>query len=128
MIHILPNHQRAVIFTLGKVSGVKGPGLVFMIPMLQTMTRVDMRETTAELPNAIVTYRVLDPAKAILGVVDYRHAMAGLAEATFRTVLAGRPTDAMVFERKGIEDEIRTHMNAAIPSWGIQVDKVEVKR
>jgi len=128
MIHILPSHERAVIFTLGRVAGVKGPGLVFLIPMLQTMTRVDMRPATANLPNATVTYRVVDPAKALFGVADYCSAMKTLAETTLKAVLAGRSEDALVFESKGIEDAVAKHMNDAIPPWGIHVDKVEMKR
>ena len=128
MIHILPEHERAVITTLGKVSGVKGPGLVIVIPGLQAMTRVDVSPATLDLPNATVTYRVTDPAKALLAVADYRSAVGMLAEATLKTELAGRSKDALVFERKGIEDGIRKSMNGNAAAWGIQVDKVELKR
>lgn len=128
MIHILPSHERAVIYTLGRVAGVKGPGLVFLIPMLQTMTRVDMRAATIDLPKATVTYRVVDPAKALLGVGDYRSAMKMLAETTLESVLAGRSADAFIFERKGMEDAVAKHMNESIRTWGIHVDKVEMRR
>ena len=128
MIHILPARQRAVVYTLGRLAGVKGPGLVFLMPLLQTMVRVDMGPATLELPNATVTYRVVDPAKALEGVADYRDAMKTLAETTLKHVLGDRFADALVFERKGIEEAVAKRMNDAIPPWGIHVDKVELKR
>jgi regulator of protease activity HflC (stomatin/prohibitin superfamily) len=128
MIHILPTHERAVIYTLGRLTGVKGPGLVIVIPGLQRMTRVDMRSATIELPNATVTYRVSDPAKALSEVADFRSAVTTLAESTLKRVLAGRSKDALVFERRGIEEEILKSMNAVAASWGIHLDKVELKQ
>jgi regulator of protease activity HflC (stomatin/prohibitin superfamily) len=128
MIHILRGHERAVIQTMGRLSGVKGPGLVFVIPGLQQMTRVDMGIATVELPNATVTYRVIDPAKALFGVADFRSAMATLAETTLKRVVAGRSADALVFERKGVEDEVVKSMGAISAPWGIHVAKVELKR
>ena len=81
MIYILPGHERAVVFTLGRFSGVKGPGLVILIPVVQQMTRVDMRPVTiasgneAAKVNATVSYRVIDAAKALLQVASYRDAI-----------------------------------------------------
>src|SRR5438552_3964088 len=128
MIHVVPSHQRAVIYTLGRLSGVKGPGLVIVIPGLQRMTRVDMRSATVEQPGGTVTYRVIDPMRALAEVADFRTAVSMLAETTLKRVLGGRPVDALVFERKGIEDESTKSMNAVTGAWGIHVEKVDLKR
>ena len=128
MIHKLPDHERAVIYTMGRLTGVKGPGLVFVIPVLQMMTRVDMRSATVDLPTATVTFHVTDAAKALIEVADYRDAMKVLAESTLARDLAGRAKDALVFERRGIEDAALKSMNAVAVAWGIHVDKVELKR
>ncbi len=128
MIYKLPDHERAVIYTLGRLTGVKGPGLVFVIPVLQTMRRVDLRNETAELPTATVTFHITDPEKALTEVADFRDAMKQLSDSTLGRELSGRSKDALIFERKGIEDAGLKSMNAVAAAWGIHVDKVELKR
>lgn len=141
MIYILPSHERAVIFTLGRFQSVKGPGLVILVPALQQMTRVDMRPVTIELPmeiassgnetakvSASVSYRVIDAAKALLQVADYRDAVKTLAQVTLKNVLDRRSMDGFVFERRGLEEGSLKAMNAVTAAWGILVDKVEMKR
>jgi regulator of protease activity HflC (stomatin/prohibitin superfamily) len=128
MIYNLPDHERAVIYTLGRLTGVKGPGTVFVFPGLQTMVRVDMRGATADLPNATVTYHLTDAAKAMTEVADFRDAVKRLADSTLARELAGRSKDALVFERRGIEDAALKSMNAVAAAWGVHVDKVELKR
>ena len=127
MIYILPSHERAAVYTLGRLSGIKGPGLVFLIPGVQTMTRVDMNPAKLELPTATVTYRVTDPAKALVEVADFRHAVQKLSEATLKRVLEGRSKDALVFERRGIEEEVSKSANAVAGAWGIHFDKIALK-
>lgn len=141
MIYILPSHERAVIFTLGRFQSVKGPGLVILIPVVQQMTRVDMRPVTIELPmeiassgnetakvSASVSYRVIDAAKALFQVADYRDSMKTLAQVTLKKVLDGRTMDGFVFERRGLEEAGLKEMNSVTAAWGIHVDKVEMKR
>jgi regulator of protease activity HflC (stomatin/prohibitin superfamily) len=128
MIYNLPDHERAVIYTLGRLTGVKGPGTVFVFPVLQTMQRVDMRSAVADLPNATVTFHITDPEKALTEVADYRDAMKQLSESTLARELSGRSKDALVFERKGIEDAALKSLNAVTVAWGMHVDKVELKR
>ncbi|QJR15996.1 SPFH domain-containing protein [Usitatibacter palustris] len=128
MIHKLAEHERAVIFTLGRFSGVKGPGWVVLIPAVQTMNRMDIRPVTLDLPNVTVIYRVVDPGKALLAVADFRAAMQTLTETSVKGELAGRGADALVFERKGIEDALKKRLNDAIGAWGLHVESVALKR
>ena len=128
MFHLLPEHERGVVYTLGRLTGVKGPGLVLLVPMLQAMRRVDLRPEVAQTRNAAVTWHVTDPARALEQVADYRDAMERLAQATFAKSLAGRAPDAPVFERRGMEQEIRKEMEGACSAWGIAIDKVVVNR
>ena len=127
MIYILPDHERAAIFTMGRFSGVKGPGLVFVIPGLQTMTRVDLRSTLIDTRSAKVTYRITDPAKALLQVADYRDAIEQLVQPTVDSVMQGRASDALVFDYETIGNEVRANMNATVHRWGITVEKVSMK-
>lgn len=128
LFNLLAAHERAVVYTLGRVSGVKGPGLVLLVPMLQTMKRVDMRERVAQARNATVTYRVADPARVLEQVSDYHDAMGRLAESALARALAGRDADALVFERAGIAEAMRTEMEAACAPWGIAIVKLTVNR
>ena len=129
MIHLLKEHERLVVSTLGKISGVKGPGLVLVMPMLQTAVRMDLRETfTLATPHVTMTWRVVDPAKALEQVADYRQAIEQLAITVMKKILAGREVDALVFERQGVEAQALADMNAAAAAWGLEVQKVEAKR
>jgi regulator of protease activity HflC (stomatin/prohibitin superfamily) len=97
VFHLLPAHERAVVYTLGRTSGVKGPGLVVLIPFLQTMRRVDVRGGVVQLKNVSVAYRVVDPVRALEQVADYHQAMEKLAETAFARAIEGRDSDALVF-------------------------------
>ena len=128
MLFRLPDNERAAIYTMGRLTSVKGPGLVFVMPGLQRMTRVDVSPAKVDSPAAIVTYHVTDPAKALEQVADYRDALAKIAAVTVQGVLAGRSKDALVFERRGMEEESLKKLNAAVTPWGLHVEKVEIKR
>lgn len=128
MFRILPPHERAVVYTVGRISGVKGPGLVLLVPLVQTMRRVDMREATAQARNATVTYRVVDPAKALEAVSDYATAVEKLLGMVLDSTLAGRPADALVFEREAIAEALRGALEPACTSWGLAITKVAVNR
>jgi regulator of protease activity HflC (stomatin/prohibitin superfamily) len=124
---ILPAHERAVVSTLGRVSGVRGPGLVLIVPTLQTMKRIDIRGDVVQLRNLSVGYRVADPMLALTAVADYREAMEKLAETAFARAMSGRDSDALVFEREGIEAQVRAAM-APASDWGLAVERVAVNR
>ena len=128
MIFRLPDNERAVIYTMGRISSVKGPGMVFVMPGVQTMKRVDVSVGKTETPTAIVTYHVTDAAKALEQVADFRDAMAKLSATTVQNVIASRAKDALVFERRGMEEESVKKLNAAATPWGLHVEKVEIKR
>ena len=140
-IKILREYERGVIFTLGRFSGVKGPGLIIVIPGVQTMVKVDLRVQVMDVPsqdvisrdnvsvkvNAVVYFRVLDPEKAIIQVEQYRDATSQLAQTTLRSVLGQHELDEMLAERDRLNDDIRTILDTQTDAWGIKVANVEIK-
>ena len=113
-IRILREYQRGVVFTLGRFTGVKGPGLIILIPFIQQMVRVDLRTIVLDVPtqdvishdnvsvhvNAVVYFRVIDPEKAIIQVENFYTATSELAQTTLRSVLGGHELDEMLAERE----------------------------
>ncbi|QGU33174.1 slipin family protein [Thermochromatium tepidum ATCC 43061] len=140
-IRILPEYTRGVIFTLGRFTGVKGPGLILVIPGIQVMVRVDLRVQVMDVPsqdvisrdnvsvkvNAVVYFRVIDPEKSIIQVEDYRIATSQLAQTTLRSVLGQHELDEMLAERDKLNDDIRRILDAQTDAWGIKVSNVEIK-
>lgn len=140
-IRILPEYQRGVVFFLGRFQGVKGPGLIIIIPGIQQMTRVDLRVITLDVPsqdviskdnvtvrvNAVLYYRVVDPEKAILQVEDYGSATSQLSQTTLRSVLGKHDLDEMLSERDKLNSDIQEIIDAQTESWGIKVANVEIK-
>lgn len=140
-IRILREYERAVLFTLGRFTGVKGPGLILVFPFIQTIARVDMRTVVLDVPtqdlisrdnvsvhvNAVIYFRVIDPERAIIQVEQFVDATSQLAQTTLRSVLGKHELDELLAERdklnKDIQDIIDTHTNA----WGIEVANVEIK-
>lgn len=140
-IRILREYQRAVVFTLGRFTGVKGPGLILVFPFIQTIARVDMRTVVLDVPtqdlisrdnvsvhvNAVIYFRVTDPERAIIQVEQFVDATSQLAQTTLRSVLGKHELDELLAERdklnKDIQDIIDTHTKA----WGIEVANVEIK-
>ena len=134
-IRILREYERAVLFTLGRFTGVKGPGLILVFPFIQTIARVDMRTVVLDVPtqdlisrdnvsvhvNAVIYFRVIDPERAIIQVEQFVDATSQLAQTTLRSVLGKHELDELLAERdklnKDIQDIIDTHTNA----WGIEV-------
>jgi regulator of protease activity HflC (stomatin/prohibitin superfamily) len=141
-VRILPIHQRAVVFQLGRFKDVRGPGLVFIVPVLQEMKRVDLRPAVIELPpqeftssdgeaanaSAKFSFQVLDPEKALTDVADYRQAASQFARVTVKTVLGMHPLDEILSERERIGSEALAAMEAQMARWGLHVDKVEIAR
>lgn len=140
-IRILREYQRAVVFTLGRFTGVKGPGLIIIIPFIQQMVRVDLRTIVLDVPtqdvishdnvsvhvNAVVYFRVLDPEKAIIQVEDFYTATSQLAQTTLRSVLGGHELDEMLAERERLNFDIQEILDKQTDAWGIKISNVEIK-
>jgi regulator of protease activity HflC (stomatin/prohibitin superfamily) len=140
-IRILREYERAVVFLLGRLWRVKGPGLVIIIPVIQQMVRVDLRTRVFDVPpqdvisrdnvsvrvNAVVYYRVLDPEKAIIQVEHFDEATSQLAQTTLRSVLGQHDLDQMLAEREKLNNDIRQILDEQTDGWGIKVSIVELK-
>ncbi len=140
-LKILREYERAVVFTLGRFTGVKGPGLIVLIPLVQTMVKVDLRVQVMDVPsqdvisrdnvsvkvNAVVYFRVIDPEKSIIQVEDVRNATSQLAQTTLRSVLGQHELDEMLAERDKLNADIRAILDAQTDAWGIKVANVEIK-
>lgn len=140
-IKILREYQRGVIFTLGRFTTVKGPGLIILIPVVQQMVRVDLRVVTMDVPsqdvisrdnvsvkvNAVLYFRVVAPEKAIIQVERYLEATSQLAQTTLRAVLGKHELDEMLYEREKLNLDVQQILDAQTDSWGIKVTNVEIK-
>jgi len=142
MIKILREYERGVIFMLGRFWGVKGPGLIIVIPGLQQMLRVDLRTMVLDVPtqdvisrdnvsvkvNAVLYFRVVDPERAIIQVEDYYEATSQLAQTTLRSVLGQHELDDMLAEREKLSTNIQAILDNQTDGWGIKVTHVEMKQ
>ena len=140
-LRILREYERGVVFQLGRFWSVKGPGLIFLIPVVQQMVRVDLRTVVFDVPpqdvitrdnvsvkvNAVVYFRVMDPQKAIIQVVDFLGATSQLAQTTLRAVLGKHELDALLAEREKLNLDIQKVLDAQTDAWGIKVSNVEIK-
>lgn len=143
-LKILKQYERGVIFTLGKVSlthGVKGPGIIILIPGIQKMVRVSLRTVTMDVPsqdiitkdnvtvkvNAVVYFRVMEPRKAIIEVEDYYYATSLISQTTLRSVLGQNALDDLLSNRDAINAELQKVIDEQTEPWGIKVSTVEVK-
>lgn len=140
-LRILREYERGVVFMLGRFWKVKGPGLVLVIPGIQQMVRVDLRTVVFDVPtqdvisrdnvsvkvNAVVYFRVVDPAKSILQVEDFMNATSQLAQTTLRSVLGKHELDQMLAERETLNQDIQAALDAQTDAWGIKVSNVEIK-
>lgn len=141
IFRILNEYERAVIYTLGRSTGVKGPGLIVVIPLIQKMIRMDMRVLTMNVPsqdvisrdnisvkvNAVVYSRVIDADRAINQVMDHSRATSELAQTTLRAVLGKHDLDDMLSERDKLSSDIRNLLDEKTAHWGVKVDSVELK-
>ncbi|WP_306249888.1 slipin family protein [Parvularcula sp. IMCC14364] len=141
-VKILKEYERAVIFFLGRVhQKAGGPGIVFLIPFLQTMRKVDMRTLVHDVPsqdvisrdnvsvkvNAVIYYRVVDAVRAVIQVENYIAATSQLAQTTLRSVLGKHELDEMLQERDKLNKDIQEILDAQTEAWGIKVANVEIK-
>ncbi len=130
-----------MIFRLGRLAGVKGPGLVFIIPIIDRMVKVSLRIITMDIPpqdvitkdnvsvkiNAVVYFRVVDPAKAIVAVENFIYATSQLAQTTLRSVCGEAELDDILAHREKINMQIQSILDRMTESWGIKISAVEVK-
>jgi regulator of protease activity HflC (stomatin/prohibitin superfamily) len=140
-IRILREYERGVVFTLGRFTGVKGPGLIILIPFIQQMVRIDLRVLVLDVPsqdvishdnvsvrvNAVIYFRVVDPERATIQVEDYMMATSQLAQTTLRSVLGKHDLDEMLAERDKLNNDIQTILDEQTDAWGIKVANVEIK-
>ena len=141
-IKILREYERAVVFFLGRVQKVKGPGLIFIIPAVQQMVRVDLRTRVFDVPpqdvisrdnvsvkvNAVVYFRVVDPQLSIIQVANFIEATSQLAQTTLRAVLGKHELDQMLSERDKLNSDIQAVLDQQTDAWGIKVSVVEIKQ
>jgi regulator of protease activity HflC (stomatin/prohibitin superfamily) len=144
-VKIIREYERAVIFRLGRLlhppKGPKGPGIVFIIPIIDKWIRVGMRTITMDVPpqdvitkdnvsikvNAVVYFRIINPNKAITEVEDYLYATTQLAQTTLRSILGQAELDDLLSDRERINMEIQNILDSQTDPWGIKVSLVEVK-
>jgi len=140
-IKVLKEYERGVIFTLGRFTGVKGPGLIIVIPIIQQMTKVDLRVIVMDVPtqdvisqdnvsvkvNAVVYFRIIDPERAVIQVANVFEATSQLAQTTLRSVLGQHELDEMLSERDKLNDDIQVILDQHTDAWGIKVSNVEIK-
>lgn len=140
-IRVVKEYERGVIFRLGRLLGAKGPGIFFVIPLLDSMVKVDLRTVTYDVPaqevvtkdnvtvkvNAVVYYRVVDPAKAVTEVYNYMYATAQIAQTTLRSIIGQAELDEVLSERERLNIRLQQIIDEATNPWGIKVTAVEIK-
>jgi len=140
-VRIVPEYQRLVVFRLGRSIGIKGPGLILLLPGIDRMVRVDLREQVREVPhqtaitkdNAGIAvdflwyYKVLDPTASILQVGNFERAAEGMATTTLRAVIGGISLDDVLSEREHINTMLRTRLDEVTERWGVKVTNVEIR-
>jgi regulator of protease activity HflC (stomatin/prohibitin superfamily) len=141
-IRVFREYERGVMFTLGRFTGVKGPGLILMLPYIQQMVRVDLRVIVLDVPsqdvisrdnvsvtvNAVLYFRVVDPDRAVIQVANFMAATSQLAQTTLRSVLGKHTLDEMLGERDKLNDDIQAILDRQTEAWGIKVTNVEIKQ
>lgn len=140
-IRVLREYERGVMFTIGRYTGTKGPGLILVIPVVQQMVKVDLRTVVMDVPsqdviskdnisvkvNAVVYFRVVDPERSVIQVEDYYSATSQLAQTTLRSVLGQHELDEMLAEREKLNSDIQNILDEQTDAWGIKVSNVEIK-
>lgn len=140
-LKILREYERAVIFRLGRFTGIRGPGLIILIPGIEQMRRVDLRTVTLDIPgqdiiskdnvtisvNGVVYFRVEDPEKAIIAVENYLLATGQIAQTTLRSVVGQFELDDILQKRAQINGELQNILDEQTEPWGVKVSAVELK-
>ncbi len=140
-IRQIEQYQRGVVFTLGKFTGIKNPGWRLIIPIFQRMKKMDIRTKTVDVAdqeiitkdnipaniNAVVYYKIIDSAKAVLEVEDYFYAISQLAQTTMRNAVGERTLDELLQKRAEIAESIKEELDEKTNKWGIDVEALELK-
>ncbi|MFO7576382.1 MAG: slipin family protein [Pelovirga sp.] len=140
-IRILLEYERGVVFRLGRFSGVKGPGLKFIIPVVDQMTKVNMRTVAMDVPeqdvitkdnvsvkvNAVLYFRVVNPDKALIEVDNYLYATSQLAQTSLRSVLGQVELDDLLSQRDKINSNLQEILDRQTDPWGVKISNVEIK-
>ncbi len=141
-IRILREYERGVVFRLGRLVGVKGPGIIFLIPLVDKMVKVSLRTVVLDVPpqdlitrdnvsikvNAVVYFRVVQPDKAVVEVENYLFATSQLSQTTLRSILGQSALDELLAERDKINSSLQRIIDTHTEPWGIKVSNVEVKQ
>ena len=140
-LRLLYEYERGVVFTLGKFTGIREPGLTVVIPVFQNMRKVDMRIKTAEIPrqevmtrdnipmlvNAVVYFKVVKPEEAIIKIEDYAFAIRQYTQAALRDVIGNSEMDFVLTERESIAQDIKEIVDAETDGWGIDVESIKIQ-
>jgi regulator of protease activity HflC (stomatin/prohibitin superfamily) len=140
-VKILPEWERGVVLRLGRSIGIRGPGLILLIPGVEKLVRVDTRTVTMDIPpqdvitqdnitlkvNAVLYFRVVDPEGAVTRVMDYLFATSQLAQTTLRSVLGQYQMDELLAHRDKVNHSLQSILDKATEGWGIKISNVEVK-
>ncbi len=141
MVRILNEYERGVVLRLGRFVGVKGPGIVILVPFIDRLIKVDLRVITLDVPpqdvitkdnvsikvNAVVYFRVVDPAKAVLEVEDYVYATSQISQTTLRSVLGEVELDEILAQREKLNKKLQQIIDEQTDPWGVKVATVEIK-
>ena len=141
-VRVMREYQRAVVFTFGRFTGVKGPGLFFLLPYAQQMVRIDLRTVVLDVPsqdvisrdnvsvkvNAVLYFRVVDADKAVIEIENFLQATSQLAQTTLRSVLGKHTLDEMLAERDKLNADIQDILDQHTEAWGVKVTNVEIKQ
>jgi regulator of protease activity HflC (stomatin/prohibitin superfamily) len=140
-VRIVQEYERGVIFRLGRIVGAKGPGLFFIVPVIDRMVKVDLRTITLDVPsqeaitadnvtvkvNAVAYFRVVDPVNAIIQVENFFRATSQIAQTSLRNVIGQSHLDQILQERETINDTLQHIIDEATEPWGVKVSIVEIK-
>src|SRR5512143_4049793 len=141
MIRIVREYERLVVFRLGRCIGVKGPGIVFLLPFIDLAQTVDLRETVLEVPHQtsitkdnapiaidfLIYWKVIDPTASVIQVANFRAASQGIATTTLRAVIGDIPLDNVLAEREHINQVLRAKLDEVTERWGVKVTAVEIR-
>ncbi len=140
-IRVVAEYERGVIFRLGRLVGAKGPGLFILLPFVDRMVKVDLRTVTLDVPaqeaitrdnvtvkvNAVVYFRVVEPTRSVVIILDYVRATSQISQTTLRSVLGQSDLDQLLGERENINQQLQVIIDDQTEPWGVKVSAVEVK-
>ncbi len=140
-VKIVQEYERGVVFRLGRLTGARGPGLILLIPKIERMVKIDLRVITLDVPaqeaitrdnvtvkvNAVAYFRVVEPTRAIVSVVDYRRATSLMCQTTLRSILGQSDLDTLLSSRDEINAQLQRLIDEQTEAWGIKVTSVEVR-